>query len=490
MKIQARPQFKSRTMLFGIAGAILAWLVISRSLGAYLADIAPQAALWLDPKQPQALVNLADRSINASVSTNAVNAENRDQDPDNPDPGEASSPSAPGADIPDQIAGGGIGIKDGGGDNLRNLDRAFEMANSNRSIDLAAVHAWAESALLRDPLNARALRILGQAADAGGNGADVLKFMAAATKLSLHESIAVYWMMRKSAEGGDYKTAIFYADALLRTNPGLAPFVVPLLAHFAEQPVSKELINQTLESNPPWRNVFFEYLPSGISDARTPLDLLLALRTSSAPPDAKEIDDYLSILIAHKFYDLAYYAWLQFLPPDELRSAGLLFNGDFEVRPSGSPFDWTIKQGSGVTVDIVPTPENAEGHALLIEFLFGRVDYHSVSELVLLAPGTYRFDGQYRGKIAGPRGMKWRLVCAGDAETRIGESPMISGVTSAWKDVQFIFTVPAADCRAQYVRLDLDARMASEQLVSGAIMFDKLHISRVTNPPSAQQSNN
>jgi hypothetical protein len=490
MNIRARPQFKSRTILLGIAGAILAWLVVSRSLGAYLADVAPQTALWLDPQQPQALVNLADRSVNASVSTNALSAEDRDQGPENTDPGKLSGTSASGAGAPDQIAGDGTGIKESSDDNLRKMDRAFEMANSNRSIDLAAVRAWAESALLRGPLNARALRILGQVADAGGNAPDVLKFMSAATKQSLHESIAVYWMMRKSAEGGDYKTAVFYADALLRTNPGLAPFVVPLLARFAEQPASKELINQTLESNPPWRNVFFEYLPSGISDARTPLDLLLALRTSPAPPDAKEIDDYLSILIAHKFYDLAYYAWLQFLPPDELRSAGLLFNGDFELRPSGSPFDWTIKQGSGVTVDIVPAPDKAEGHALLIEFLFGRVDYHSVSELVLLAPGTYRFDGQYKGKIAGPRGMKWRLVCAGEAETRIGESPMISGVTPAWKDVHFIFTVPAADCRAQYVRLDLDARMASEQLVSGAIMFDELHISRGTDPPSAQQSNN
>jgi hypothetical protein len=490
MKIQARPRFQLRTILLGIAGAILAWLVVSRSLGAYLADVAPQTALWLDPQQPQALVNLADRSVNASVSTNALNAEDRDQGPENTDPGNLSSTSASGAGTSDQIAGGGTGTKDSSDDNLRKMDRAFEMVNSNRSIDLAAVRAWAESALLRGPLNARALRILGQVADAGGNAADVLKFMSAATKQSLHESIAVYWMMRKSAEGGDYKTAVFYADALLRTNPGLAPFVVPLLAHFAEQPASKELINQTLEGNPPWRNVFFEYLPSGISDARTPLDLLLALRTSPAPPDAKEIDDYLSILIAHKFYDLAYYAWLQFLPPDQLRSAGLLFNGDFEVRPSGSPFDWTIKQGSGVTIDIVPTPDKAEGHALLIEFLFGRVDYHSVSELVLLAPGTYRFDGQYKGKIAGPRGMKWRLVCAGEAETRIGESPMISGVTPAWKDVHFIFTVPATDCRAQYVRLDLDARMASEQLVSGAIMFDELHISRGTDPQSTQQSNN
>ena len=56
---------------------------------------------------------------------------------------------------------------------------------------------------------------------------------------------------------------------------------------------------------------------------------------------------------------------------------------------------------------------------------------------------------------------------------------MISGVTPAWKDVHFISRCPP-HCGAQYVRLDLDARMASEQLVSGAIMFDELHISRGT----------
>ena len=113
--------------------------------------------------------------------------------------------------------------KDNSDDNLRKMDRAFEMANSNRSIDLAAVRASAESALLRGPLNARALRILGQVADAGGNAADVLKFM-----FCRHEAVAPRKHRRllddaKSAEGGDYKTAVFYADALLRTNPGLAP---------------------------------------------------------------------------------------------------------------------------------------------------------------------------------------------------------------------------------------------------------------------------
>src|ERR1700722_385440 len=119
MKIQARPRFKLRMILLGIAGAILAWLVVSRSLSAYLADVAPQAALWLDPQQPKALVNLADRSVNASFSTNALNAEDRDQVLENPKPGETSSTNASPAGIPDQNPGGGIGVKDGGSDNPR-----------------------------------------------------------------------------------------------------------------------------------------------------------------------------------------------------------------------------------------------------------------------------------------------------------------------------------------------------------------------------------
>ena len=209
-------------------------------------------------------------------------------------------------------------------------------------------------------------------------------------------------------------TAISYADALLRTNRGLAPYVVPYLTHFAEQKDSKGLVKTVLDGNPPWRDLFFGYLLGSVSDARTPLDFLLSLKTSPAPPTSKELGGYLRFLVAHKFYDLAYYTWLQFLPTDELRGVSLLFNGDFEIQPSGLPFDWVIEPGSGVTIDIVPVPSNYDGHALMVDFLYGRVDYHSVRELVLLAPGTYQFDGEYKGKIVGPRGLKWRVACADD----------------------------------------------------------------------------
>jgi hypothetical protein len=56
---------------------------------------------------------------------------------------------------------------------------------------------------------------------------------------------------------------------------------------------------------------------------------------------------------------------------------------------------------------------------------------------------------------------------------------MIMGMSSAWKPIEFSFAVPSSDCPAQYVRLDLDARMASEKFVSGEVWFDNLQISRV-----------
>src|SRR5262249_52464127 len=138
------------------------------------------------------------------------------------------------------------------------------------------------------------------------------------------------------------------------------------------------------------------------------------------------------------------------------------------------------KEGSGVTAEIVPKPDSNGKHALLVDFAYGRVEYYSVRQLVMLAPGTYEFKGQYKGQLLGPRGLKWRIVCA--SGPIIEESPMIIGMMPSWRTVAFTFTVPATDCRAQYVRLDLDARMASERLVSGSMLFDELQISRVANP--------
>jgi hypothetical protein len=70
----------------------------------------------------------------------------------------------------------------------------------------------------------------------------------------------------------------------------------------------------------------------------------------------------------------------------------------------------------------------------------------------------------------------WRIACTDAPNILIGESAMAVGAIPKWKDIDFAFTVPAADCRTQLVRLQLDARMPSEQLVTGSIWYDDVRI--------------
>jgi hypothetical protein len=482
MRSKARPRLQLRTIILAACAALWTWLVVTRSVAAYLADAAPQSALWLSPGQPEALLNLADRALNAARSESVSSGDVDGSEKTDP---QASVPNQ----SPEQSSGPGnlaAAAKTVG--DSRDFSNAFAVVDQNPSVDLPTLRAAVISALLEEPLNARALRILGQLAETAKDDASAVRYMEAAARLSLHEAFAVYWLMHRSAVEGDYKTALYYADALMRTEPNFATYAVPVVAHFANEKASSSAVNALLASNPPWRSLFFRLLPQSVTDARTPLDLLLALKNSPTPPTYDDMSVYMSLLVQHKLYDLAYYTWLQFLPLDQLRSAGFLFNGNFDVTPSGMPFDWMIKQGAGVAIDIVPRSDKTGGRALEVDFLYGRVDYHSVSELVLLAPGTYQFNGQYSGEIIGPRGLKWRVVCASDSHTRIGESPMIIGTASAWKETGFTFTVPPTDCPAQYVELDLDARMASEQLVSGSLLFDELKIARVARPPNSPEA--
>ena len=186
---------------------------------------------------------------------------------------------------------------------------------------------------------------------------------------------------------------------------------------------------------------FFTLLPESVSDARAPLDLLLALRDTPTPPKTSEVGPYLKFLIEHKFYDLAYYTWLQFLPPEQLNTAGYLFNGSFEVDPTGLPFDWTFTKESGATIEIADRTDaeatlaalkadtwskeqkaylsnkylNDPGrgaHALFLEFGVGRVEGLSVKQMIVLAPDDYQFRGTYKADIVSQRGLQWRVVCA------------------------------------------------------------------------------
>ena len=135
---------------------VLFWLIISRSLVAYLVQTEPETALSLNSSDPSALVALAEKTI------------------------------------------------------------LFDKDPTTKSLNEA--RGRLEEALSEFPLNARALRLLGQLLARTGDDAKATKAMQTAARYSSQEVIAVDWAMRSSFQNKDYHSTAYYADVLLRMN--------------------------------------------------------------------------------------------------------------------------------------------------------------------------------------------------------------------------------------------------------------------------------
>jgi tetratricopeptide (TPR) repeat protein len=432
--------------------ALFLWLIFTKTFVAYLAASHPDAARTIRPGDPGLLVRLGTQAMAKRWA--ALDSTSATLDPGAQRPAAAATPDtiAPGGDAPPAATAAGEAP--------------------------AQIRAWMISAIQQEPLNATAFRILGQlAAEADPNSAAADAFMKASAERSLHDAISVYWTMRRDFEAGRYREAVVNADALLRTRPQSMKAAAPILARMAEKPEASSELTKVLAANPPWRPAFFANLTNNITDARSPLNLLNALKDTPSPPKTNELKPYMKLLIDNKLFELAYYSWLQFLSDEELQEAGFVYNGAFERPPSGLPFDWTLSSSSGVTLDVRQRDELGGGSALYVEFGSGRVDFRPVSQMTLLPAGDYRFSGANKGELNGARGLKWKITCAGEKQP-LGESAMFQGLQPNWSNFEFPFTVPAAACPAQLITLSLDSRSASETFVSGSVWYDNLKIVR------------
>ncbi len=427
-----------RLLAFGILGAGLLWAIATHSLVAALAEIDPLRALSIRANDPAALMALADRSMELERERRSLRA--------------SGTPlSAPASDIE-------VALRHERHDQLRR---------------------WAGAILAQEPLNARALAILGDLAREAGADDAARTFFSASARRSMRETVVLGWLIDDAVKRQDWLLAVRHIDTMMHYYWQARMSLMPLLAQLVQTPEAASAVRDAVAATSEWRRDFVPRLPNAVADVRVPLEFLLSLKETPKPPTVVELSVYLNFLLHRKFYDLAYYAWLQFLTPEQLASVGPLFNGSFEISLSGLPFDWMPARDKGADVAIERRADRPSEHALVIRFGQGRAELDYIGQIMRLQPGPHRIEGMAMGDVQGPRGMRWRVRCLGGSETPIAESAMLGGRIASWTDFAFDISVPAAGCAAQELRLVLDARTPSEQLVSGMISFDEMTVRRV-----------
>ncbi len=258
---------------------------------------------------------------------------------------------------------------------------------------------------------------------------------------------------------------------LLRLVPGSGRVLVPELARLARDPRTGGALAGALQGDPLMDRVL-EHLVQ--QHANPALVLSLAGRSGSLMRG----DDtslwrrrLLTALVIRGEFERARSIWRRFNRIPEGGAPALLYDPRFENLPGGPPFDWELNATTNGYSGFAPGP------SLEVEY-YGRENADLASQLLTLSPGTYRLAFQVRrdGEATGGQ-LAWRVACHGSNSplldlrlAEIAEAPRAQGAS---------FTVPPANCNAQWIRL---VGIAGEVPGDLSVSISRLSLQRINRP--------
>ncbi|MBC6980483.1 type IV pilus biogenesis/stability protein PilW [Caulobacter sp. 17J80-11] len=315
----------------------------------------------------------------------------------------------------------------------------------------AAAESLARRALLAQPLNARALRVLGIAVDRGGDPQRADDLVTQAGNWSLRDGPAHVWLVDQRLRQGDFASAFAHADALMRRKPELQPHFFKLLSAAAAAdrralaPIAERLAHQ-----PAWREPFLQNLastPKGLESAAT---LAIMLQPGRAPLSDKEQGFLLTRLVnGGQFADAA--GLRRRLAP--AAAAVSPFDGEFDDRAGPAPFRWQIESGAGASVEIAPDDRLAGQSALRVEY-DGYSTPGLIHQFVVLSAGAHELEVRWRSDTPVPaERLAWTVRCIGDNRIAARAVQPAAAAPTPWRASSIRFEVPAEGCAAQWLEL-------------------------------------
>lgn len=345
--------------------------------------------------------------------------------------------------------------------------------------NLDSAREWAQRALRSTPLNARALTLLGLIAERKGDQKGAEALMRIAVARTWRDQTTDEWLLDREASRGDYARALPYADAMLRMDPTLQTELFPVLASFTVDPRAFQALTAFVATSPPWRSWFLSELSARLANQTRLVQLYTALNDTENPPTKNELRPYLNRLVKDENFELAYQTWHSTLPPPQRADESYPFNRDFAFPVDGLPFNWSLEAIAGADISVVSSADGGKKRALLVEFSGARVRFANVKQLMLLPAGDYSFSGRVEtAELHTSRGVWWRIFCANSSANTIANTELVSG-TMPWTDFMVKFQVPAMDCGAQWLQLELPARIEPELTIEGQVWYQDLRIAPI-----------
>jgi hypothetical protein len=293
------------------------------------------------------------------------------------------------------------------------------------------------SVAVSDPLRTEPFLVEGAMAEKAGAYDRAEQLLIEARSRDPRSAAARYLYADTAVRQGRVVEGLREMAVLSRLVPGASIQLVPALEQFAHTPGSHDKLAAILAQNPQLKNPLLVALATDPDNA----ELIVAL---AGPPTATPSSDtrawqtrLLLGLVARGEYQRAYDLWRGFaMLPAGARP--LLFNGNFREIGAPPPFNWAFSASPAGVAE--PGP-----HRLRVLY-YGRDDTVFATQLLILPPGSYRFEAPMTGDIVAGA-LSWTVSCVGAKAALMDIRP---GGTNGSAGS---FAVPAAGCPAQTLQL-------------------------------------
>lgn len=188
--------------------------------------------------------------------------------------------------------------------------------------------------------------------------------------------------------------------------------------------------------------------------------------------------DYLGYLLRVRQFDEAVAVWLASVSRNrgDYMKPNRIFNGDFELAPSGSPLDWRIDQMEAAQIARDASAAHSGQYSMHLQFAGTQnVDFHHVSETTIVSAGTYRIEYFIKtDNITTNEGVRLHVY---DPE-HSGQLDVLTDAstgTNDWEQKSAIFTVKP---QTRIVRVEI-VRLPSRKFdnkIAGAAWIDGVKI--------------
>ncbi|MFA6031719.1 MAG: hypothetical protein WC889_02330 [Myxococcota bacterium] len=346
--------------------------------------------------------------------------------------------------------------------------------------DLDALASRAQSALRFNVGDARLYSLIGEIEYRQGKKDDAYALFDQARKLSKTEIHALQRSIGHSVEIGDLSKAVSEIDTLVRRWPDQFLAVADGFPTILSSPDGYQAVLAATAAQAPWRAGLFGVLGTSRQGLDFANQLLLDLARTGAPPTSGELSAVMNGYIRQTEYEQAYRLFLFSLTDEERKLAGYVFNGTFEPGYGDKPFDWQIRDQSGLEVTLTATHDAAEGDGgATVRFLNTPVKNTALQQFIELPPGSYRISLVVSGRnLKLPKDLFWAIRCV-DPVGEIARFNIPEGTYNRQNLTQDFSIGPAA-CPMQLLRLETATIAESWRFrYVGTVVMHKLSIERI-----------